>query len=248
MARLWIGTSGWSYRDWVGPFYPKGLASSKWFGHYCEHFRTVELNVTFYRIPTVKAVENWVKSSPEGFVFAIKMFRGITHIKKLRHAEALLDEFFDVAAHFGPKLEVILIQLPPSLKYEAARTREFFEALREKKAPYRYVVECRHPSWFQDDFFDLLRQYGISLCVADWGGPFPAHETLTAPFLYVRFHGPAARYASLYSEEDMATAGRKIHEWLERGLDVYVYFNNDTHGYAIENARKLMEFLWVPTG
>lgn len=243
MATLWIGTSGWSYRDWVGPFYPKGLPASKWFAHYCEHYPTVELNVTFYRIPTPKAVENWALTSPPGFLFAAKLNREITHVHKFHNVQDALARYFDVLSLLGPKLGVVLIQLPPSFHYHADRVREFLDLLRPRQRPWRTAIECRHPSWFTPEVFALLSEHQISLCIADAGGPFPAHEVQTAPFVYVRFHGPAARYASKYSPEEMAVASQKIRQWLEQGLDVYVYFNNDTHGYALQNANELRDLL-----
>lgn len=242
MGKLIIGTSGWSYKDWVGPFYPEGMPSTRWFSHYCSHFPTVELNVTFYRIPTFKAVENWQAASPSDFQFTIKMNRQITHIRRLVGAEGALHRFLEMAERFGSKLKVILIQLPPTLEFDAGHAEAFFTLLRHLDPDRRYALECRHPSWFKDEVYDLLYRMGISVCIADSGGAFPPYEILTAPFVYVRFHGPGARYASKYSDEEMAAAAAKIGEWTKR-RDVYIYFNNDMHGYGIENAFKLREML-----
>lgn len=242
MGKLWIGTSGWSYKDWNGPFYPKGLPHTQWFEHYCRHFPTVEMNVTFYRMPAAATVEKWRDESPPDFIFAIKMSRLITHLHRLKEVSEPLDRFLEMADHFGRKLGVILIQLPPSLTFHADTTDEFFEMLREKDPHRPYALECRHPTWFQDEVYERLHRQGIALCVADSGGGFPPHEALTAPFVYVRFHGPGARYASKYNDRELSAAAAKIHEWLEQ-RDVYVYFNNDTQGYAVENAFKLREML-----
>lgn len=250
MAQLWIGTSGWSYRDWKGLFYPAGLRQADWFAHFCRHFQTVELNVTFYRIPSVQAVQKWAATSPPGFRFAIKLNRELTHTRRLANVQEELARFNEAVVHLGDKLAVILIQLPPSFRFDAARLDAFLTLLREQGLPCRYALEPRHPSWFAPEHGPevaaLLAAHQVSLCIADWGGPFPAHETVTAPFLYVRFHGPAARYASKYSDEEMASAAGKIRQWLTQQLDVYVYFNNDTHGYAIENAAKLADLLSQP--
>lgn len=242
MGKLMIGTSGWSYKDWVGPFYPEGMPSTRWFSHYCAHFPTVELNVTFYRIPSFKTVENWTAASPPEFQFAIKMNRQVTHIRCLVGAEGALHRFLEMAERFGPKLKVILIQLPPTLVFDKAAVEDFLTLLRHLDPDRRYAIEFRHPSWFKDEVFDLLYRMGVSVCIADSGGPFPPYEVLTTPFVYVRFHGPGARYASKYSDEEMAAAAEKIHDWARR-RDVFVYFNNDMHGYGIENASKLREML-----
>lgn len=242
MGKLWIGTSGWSYRDWVGPFYPQGMPSTRWFSHYCLHFRTVELNVTFYRIPTPKTVRLWRDASPGNFFFAIKMNRQITHIRRLVQTEGALARFNEMARNFGPKLNIILIQLPPTLAYEAGLVKDFLDLLRQQDPEHRYALEFRHPSWFKEEVYELLYRKGIACTIADTGGHFPPHEIFTTPYIYMRFHGPTELYASKYGERELAAAADKIQEWLQH-RDVYVYFNNDMHGFGVENAFRLREML-----
>lgn len=243
MGNLLIGTSGWSYKDWVGPFYPKGMPSARWFSHYCAHFQTVELNVTFYRIPTPQAVENWRETSPRDFKFAIKMNRQVTHIRRLVNAEAALDRFLEMAQGFKSKLSAILLQLPPSLAFDQAVVGDFLAMLRQKDPDRRYALEFRHNSWLNPHALALLYEKNVGVCIPDYGGEFPQYEAFTTPYAYIRFHGPGALYASKYSDEELAAAAAKINAW-RADRDVYVYFNNDMHGYGIENAFTLMEKMY----
>jgi len=243
MNRLAIGTSGWNYAHWRGGFYPEALPSSQWLEFYSRHFRTVELNVTFYRTPRETTVRKWADTTPEDFLFSVKMNRRITHRHRLSDAEEALDAFLAMLSGFGQKLGVVLIQLPPSFRFDRERVEHFFEALRRKSPHIRYALEPRHMTWLHEEAYAVLRHYEIAFCQADSGGRYPTAEVVTAPFVYLRFHGPGALYASAYTDEQLRAVAEKIRAWRDQGLDVYAYFNNDFHGYAVENARKLIEFV-----
>jgi uncharacterized protein YecE (DUF72 family) len=243
MSDLAIGTSGWNYGHWRGRFYPNDLPSSQWLSFYGRHFRTVEVNVTFYRTPRATTVRTWVAATPEDFVFSVKMNRRITHRHRLSDAAEALETFLAMLAGFGRKLGVVLIQLPPSLRFDRERAEDFFATLRRESPNVRYALEPRHRTWLHEDACALLRHYEIAFCQADSGGRYPTAEIVTAPFVYLRFHGPGALYASAYDEQQLRTVAEKIRAWRDAGLDVYAYFNNDFHGYAVENARKLIEFV-----
>jgi uncharacterized protein YecE (DUF72 family) len=243
MTGLAIGTSGWAYAHWRGCFYPDDLPPARWLEFYSRRFRTVEVNVTFYRMPRERTVRTWRDATPEDFIFSVKMNRRITHRHRLDDAEDALEAFLTMLSGFGRKLGVVLIQLPPSMRFDRDRAERFFERLRRKSPDVRYALEPRHRTWLQQEASDLLRQYAIAFCQADSGGRYPSVEAVTAPFVYLRFHGPGALYASAYDEEQLRAVAQKMRAWRDRGLDVYAYFNNDFHGYAIANARRLSELV-----
>lgn len=188
-------------------------------------------------------MRTWVAATPEDFVFSVKMNRRITHRHRLSDAAEAPETFLAMLAGFGRKLGVVLIQLPPSLRFDRERAEDFFATLRRESPNVRYALEPRHRTWLHEDACALLRHYEIAFCQADSGGRYPTAEIVTAPFVYLRFHGPGALYASAYDEQQLRTVAEKIRAWRDAGLDVYAYFNNDFHGYAVENARKLIEFV-----
>ncbi len=243
MSLFAIGTSGWNYAHWKGLFYPEDLPSSSWLEFYSRRFRTVELNVTFYRTPRATTVRQWIRVTPEDFIFSVKMNRRITHRRRLHNAEEALETFLEMLKGFGGKLGVVLIQLPPSMCFDVDRVESFLRMLRGKSPDVRYALEPRHGTWLQEDAYALLRRYDIALCHADSGGRYPKAEVVTAPFVYLRFHGPGALYASAYEDAHLRAVAEKMRRWHDEGLDVYAYFNNDVHGYAVENARRLRELV-----
>ncbi len=256
MASVWIGTSGYSYKHWAnGVFYPDGLNSRKWLEFYAERFSTVELNVTFYRLPKPEIFAGWRRRTPEDFAFAVKGSRIVTHIKKLADCQEEVKRFFQHASELGPKLHVVLWQLPPSLRADAARLAGFCDLLRETAPNVRHAFEFRHRSWFVKDVFDAIAAHGMAVCAADWpievalteSGGEEAEGAPAAPnsadFIYVRRHGPAGRYRGCYPEEMLRDDARRIQARIQAGYDAYVYFNNDLKGYAVRNAEALSEFL-----
>jgi uncharacterized protein YecE (DUF72 family) len=234
-VRLWIGTSGWQYRHWRTRFYERGLPTDRWFEHYAETFHTVELNVTFYRQPRPAVFEGWARRAPEGFLFAVKASRFLTHIKRLRDPRDSVEILMAGADRLGSHLGPILLQLPPDMAAEPERLAETLAAF---PAGVRIAVEPRNPSWFEPaaGVEAVLRSAGAALCWADRRRPVTPLWA-TADWGYVRFHGGRARPASCYGEEALAT-------WVDRVADapfppraaVFAYFNNDHAGCALRDA------------
>jgi uncharacterized protein YecE (DUF72 family) len=223
------------YRHWREVFYPVKLAQSKWLEFYTHHFPTVELNNSFYRLPTEKAFSNWRQTSPEGFIYAVKVSRFITHIKRLKDVEEPVQTFLERARLLEEKLGPLLYQLPPNMHRNDERLDSFLSLLPKE---LRHVVEFRHESWLDERVFDMLRQHNVGFCVFDMPG-LSCPLLATADFAYIRFHGSSGLYYSCYSDEELEDWARKISE-LAKGLDaVYIYFNNDAEGYAITNAQTL---------
>jgi uncharacterized protein YecE (DUF72 family) len=243
-----VGTSGWSYKHWAGGvFYPADVKSAKWLEYYLTQFDCTELNASFYRLPEAKTVDGWRERVPADFKFCPKLSRWITQLKKLKDPAEPLKTFFDRFEPLRERLGPVLVQLPPNFGYDAARTEFFYTLLREHYAAYRFALEARHESWFSPASLDLMRQYRIALVIADSGTRFPHNETITADWTYLRFHGPDGLYASNYAPEQLAGYADKIKAWLEQGLQVWAFFNNDAQGYAPKNARQLRDLVKART-
>lgn len=239
MPEYFIGTSGWHYEDWKGLFYPRDLPKSRWLEFYARHFSTVELNNSFYRLPSEKAFVNWRKSTPDGFVFAVKASRFITHIKRLKEVEEPLHNLLDHADLLLDKLGPVLYQLPPNMKRSDDGLESFLRIL---PVGYRHVFEFRHESWFDDNVFKILSKHNAGWCIFDMpelSSPLIA----TADFAYVRFHGSDGLYSSSYSDNELTGWAKDIVDLGERLQAVYIYFNNDVAGYALDNARMLKRLL-----
>jgi len=234
VATILIGTSGFSYGHWRGVFYPPGVPRTRWLDYYAERFPTVELNVTFYRLPSEKAVLSWRRRAPEGFIYAAKLSRLITHLRRLHDADNELALFLSRVRLLGEHLGPILIQLPPNLK----RDVELLDAFLAKCDPsLRWAVEFRDPSWFTDAVYAVLHRHGAALCIHDY---LPNHPLrVTAPFVYLRFHGIDHLYSGDYPDDVLRVWADRLRNWAAHGLDGYAYFNNDVEGYAIKNARTL---------
>jgi uncharacterized protein YecE (DUF72 family) len=240
MGNINIGTSGFQYRHWRGNFYPDGLAQRKWLGYYAEQFSTVELNVTFYRLPEEKIIVKWYGETPPGFTFCLKGSRFITHVKRLREPEGPLGLFMERALGLKEKLGVVLWQFPPKFRKDMDRLRRFLKALK----PYgsRHTFEFRDESWTEGDVVSLLGQEGHSLCMADWP-PFIDDLPATADFVYIRRHGRGGSYDSCYSKGELEKDAKRIRKYLRPGRDVFIFFNNDAFGYAPRNALELKGIL-----
>jgi uncharacterized protein YecE (DUF72 family) len=238
VARYLIGTSGWHYEGWRGDFYPEDLPARKWLAFYAERFPTVELNNSFYHLPTEAAFKNWHDATPDNFTFAVKASRFITHIKRLNDIEEPLNNFMSRAALLGDKLGPVLFQLPPGFHRDDARLEKFLKILPEG----RHAIEFRHDSWFADEVYEALRRRGVAFCIFD----MPRLKTplvATADFIYVRFHGTAERYAGSYPDEALAQWAKNIKKLAKDLEAVYAYFNNDVGGHALKNAMTLRGFL-----
>lgn len=242
MERFHIGTSGWHYDHWRGVFYPAGLPKARWFDYYARHFPTVELNNSFYRQPQRSAWESWRDDAPDGFCFAVKANRFLTHIKRFKEAEEPLKKFLDGAhlleSHLGP----ILYQAPPNFHRtdeNVGRLEAFFGLLPRED---QHVLEFRHNSWFVDDTLDLLRRHGVALCVHDMKD-LRCPKERTADFVYVRLHGAHRTYAGNYSDGDLDGWSETLEQLTRGGHEAWVYFNNDLEGHAVVNAKGLAERL-----
>lgn len=238
-GKFFVGTSGWVYKHWRGIFYPEELSQSKWFDFYSQHFSTVEINNTFYHLPKETTFINWRKAAPKDFTFAVKANRFITHIKKLRECKEPIQTFLERARLLRTNLGPILWQLPPRWNCNVERMKEFLAVLPNG---YRHVFEFRDPSWFNQDIYKLLEKKRAAFCIFN----MPALETphvVTSSFVYIRFHGGSALYGSRYTKKQLQPWAREIKGYLKKDLDTYVYFNNDAHGYAIQNARELIQLL-----
>ena len=241
MAKIRIGTSGWTYRHWQGRFYPQELSPRKWLEYYCQFFDTVELNSPFYRIPNRRTFESWRKRTPPDFLFSVKASRLITHVRKLRGAEEEIRWFFSEVEGLGEKLGPVLFQTPPSLKADL----EALKAFRHSLPPGRYAFEFRHPSWFRPEVYGVLEENGASLCIAD-SPRFPKERIAIGKFLYLRLHGSQRLYASLYSRDELMQWADFILRAMDSGIEeVFCYFDNDYEAYAVRNALELKEILKV---
>lgn len=237
--RARIGTSGWVYPHWRGVFYPPDLPQSRWFEHYARHFDTVEVNNTFYHLPQEQTFREWEAQAPPGFVYALKASRYMTHLKKLKDAAEPLQHFLERARLLGEHLGPILYQLPPNWHQDLARLESFLQLL---PGDLLHAFEFRHPSWYSEEALALLDRYGAGLCIMDLPG-LASPLRVTGRLAYVRFHGPQRAYEGSYSEEELAAWARRVRGFLAEGRPAYLYFNNDAHGYAVQNALRLREML-----
>jgi uncharacterized protein YecE (DUF72 family) len=234
-----IGTSGWYYEGWKGIFYPPHMPKSRWLEVYASRFDTVELNSSFYRLPSEKAVTAWRDATPASFLFAAKVSRFITHVKKLEDCEKPLNTFLQRVGIMGEKTGPLLYQLPPGLHRNDARLESFLSLLPQR---LEHVFEFRHASWLDESVFSILRRHRTGLCVFDMAG-LACPLVATAEYAYIRFHGPAGMYSSSYTDDEMAQWAERI-AGLASGLKrVYIYFNNDVSGYAIRNAETIRSIL-----
>lgn len=238
-GRAYFGTSGWSYKSWEGTFYPPGLPRTQHFAFFATQFSTVEINLTFYRLPRLKTVQAWRDHAPAGFVYAIKGSRFITHMKKLLNTAEALEEFFRCLEPLRRRVGVILWQLPPFLSKDVPRLDAFLSHL--PKA-YEYAVEFRHPSWLTDEVFTLLGRHRVAH-VSVSSLAMPLNLAVTADLVYVRFHGLAGGAAHDYTRAELGDWARHICSQREAGKRAFAFFNNDVNARAPANAKLLREMV-----
>jgi len=243
--KIHIGTSGWSYKHWAGIFYPADVKPARWLEFYAERFHCVELNTSFYHLPRKSTVKGWYNRTTPDFIFCPKLSRYITHQQKLLNSEEALGRFFDVFTDLKPRMGPVLIQLPPGLRYDEKRVSDFFGQLCKNYPGYRFAVEVRHASWLTEPFFRTLEESKIAFVIADSGKRFPYYEAVTTDFVYLRLHGHETLYASDYPRDSLHEYAGKIESWLDHEKEVWVFFNNDFHGYAVSNALTLSGMLDV---
>jgi uncharacterized protein YecE (DUF72 family) len=241
--RIHIGTSGWSYKHWKGIFYPPKLKPTEWIAFYSDHFKTTEINGSFYKLPSKETVIEWMKKVPADFLFCPKMSRFLTHMKKLNAPEEPLERFFGI---FGPMKKMmgpVLFQLPAVLKFDYNKADHLYHLLRSKYRKYEFVMEVRSDTWLLEESLILMAKYDIGLVISQSGERFPYSEMITAKNIYIRFHGPHALYSSSYSDQMLKEFAKKFKKWEKAGHEIWAFFNNDVHAYAIEDGKRLLKLL-----
>jgi uncharacterized protein YecE (DUF72 family) len=240
-GRARVGCSGWSYDDWRGVVYPADAPPATWFAHYATRFDTVELNATFYRLPEPSTVEHWAAQAPPGFLYAVKLGQYGSHRRKLRDPGPWLANHLDRVRRLGPSLGPNLVQLPPRWHRDTGRLDAF---LAEAPRDLRWAVEVRDRSWLHDDVFAVLARHGAALCIHDLLEDHP--WVRTTDWAYLRFHGPHALtepYGGRYTGRRLWRIADRLSGWVDEGVDVYAYFNNDIGGHAVADATWLRERL-----
>jgi len=234
---IWVGCSGWYYPHWMGKFYPDDLKKSKWLEYYCQHFNTVEINSTFYRIPKITTVKGWIRKVPDDFRISLKMNKQLTHVSRFSDSE-VIESFKEIVSLVDDKLGCVLVQLPPSLKKDFELLDKMCSMLSELKC--RCAIEFRHKSWFDPLVYEKLKDDVVLCLVSSPQVRSPSvFEDYTAEYVYVRFHGTSKWYNHLYSMDELKEWARII----KRFDEAFVYFNNDFNAYAPRNALEMMKLL-----
>jgi len=272
MGKVYIGTSGWVYPHWENIFYPETLPSKNKLKYFSRHFKTTEVNYSFYRLPRPVTYQNWYSQTPGDFLFAVKASRFITHIRRLKDVKEPWEIFIKNALNLREKLGPVLFQFPSSFKATEENIKRLKGFLRfiyaagsrrylRKSAVLRFAFEFRHKTWCQEKIYKILKKYNTAWVIADSpnypyietlkkfrsgrstkGGNRPKAEILTADFVYIRMHGSKVLFSSKYTKKELKDLAKKIKRW-SKNKDIFVYFNNDAYGHAIENARTFKGFL-----
>jgi len=233
---VYVGTSGWQYRHWLGRFYPRKPRVADDLAFYAERFQTVELNGTFYKLPEAKTFADWARRTPDDFVFAMKANRFLTHIKRLKEPHDAIERMMGAAAKLGSKLGPVLVQLPPGFRCDVGRLRETLGAFADITPGTRVAFEFRDESWYTDDVRASLCAADAALCIADRGSKLITPAWRTAEWGYVRFHEGRGRPPSCYGPGALGSRARLIND-IFGAAEVWAYFNNDAHGCALRDAR-----------
>lgn len=240
MSFFYIGTSGWVYPHWRRSVYPLQSSTSEWLSFYAGLLNSVEINSSFYRLPSPEDIKRWCGFVPQDFIFSIKASRYITHMKKLREPSKTLEPLLERTLAFGTRLGPILFQLPPRWRKNLERLETFLQRL---PTNLHYAFEFRDPSWFHEDTFALLSKYNIALCIYE-SGAYGSPREITADFSYVRLHGPDAPYRGRYSEHELLIWAQRMISWRKEGISTYCYFDNDESGFAFHNAQRLRQLIY----
>ncbi|MFW6140432.1 MAG: DUF72 domain-containing protein [Acidobacteriota bacterium] len=236
---IYIGTSGWHYKHWKGVFYPSDTPNKEYLRYYVQHFRTAEINNSFYQIPDKKTLQNWSCEAGKDFIFSAKASRYITHMKKLKDPQEPVKNFMNKIKALGNSLGPILFQLPPRWKKNRGRLQSFLQAL---PSGHQYTFEFRDPDWFRDDIYELLERQKAAFCIYDFNRR-QSPKIVTSGFVYIRLHGPDGAYQGKYDDQKLSGWAGAISQWKQQGKDVFCYFDNDQVGYAAENAERLQEMI-----
>ncbi len=239
-GKIFIGTSGFSYDNWKGEFYPENLSKKDWLTYYAHKFNSLEINSSFYHLPRKKTFSNWARKTPEDFVFSIKASRYITHLKKLTDTKEPLKKLIDSAQELGPKLGPFLFQLPGNLKKDAEKLDNLLKAAQKMKI--KSAFEFRDESWFDKEIYDILGHFGSGVVISS-SPKFPYHEKITGNLCYIRLHGKEKLYHSSYSRQELEEIAAVAKNCRKKGIDTFIYFNNDALGHAFRNAMTLQELV-----
>jgi len=250
MQKLFIGTSGWAYSDWEDIFYPEDLSTKDRLKFFSQYFKTTEVNYSFYHLPRVSTYQKWYSQTPEDFLFSLKVSRFITHVKRLKKgAGKAWKKFLENALNLKEKLGPFLFQFPSNFHATKENIKRLNQSLTLLKTDrgrtcvnLRCALEFRHKSWCEEKIYQLLKKYNAGWVIPD-SPRYPGEDVLTADFVYVRMHGPESLYSSKYSREELKNWAKKIKKWLKKNKDIFIYFNNDFQGFAIENAKQLLDIL-----
>lgn len=244
--KIYIGTSGWTYNSWLKKFYPENLPKTQRLDYYSKHFKTVEINYSFWRQPRAEDYQKWHKTVPDDFVFSSKAPRFITHIKRLKNVEFFWEVFIKREKELKEKLGPILFQFPENFTANVTnlkRLEEFMKMITVDRT-LKCAFEFRSCSFFNETMYEFLRGYKIALVYAD-SPDYPRHEAITSDFMYVRMHGSKELFISRYAKRELERLAEMIKSWLKKNLSVYVYFNNDADANAPANAKELLEILKI---
>jgi uncharacterized protein YecE (DUF72 family) len=244
-----VGCSGWNYKSWRGPFYPRELSASEWLSYYLRHFDTVEVNNTFYRLPERSVFDKWREQTPSRFLMAVKASRFLTHMKRLVDPEEPLERLLSRATALDGRLGPILYQLPARFTRDLDRLDGFLRALPRtwEQRRLRHVIEFRDRSWYVPETFQMLEARGVALCLHDKLGSEIAEPTV-GPFMYVRFHGTTGEYRGSYTRPQLDRWAHRLVEQAQDGRRAFAYFNNDPDAVAVQNAltlRRAVESAWA---
>jgi uncharacterized protein YecE (DUF72 family) len=239
-GKAYIGTSGWNYKNWRDGFYGD-TPQKQWLRFCAEHFSAMEVNGTFYRLQPQSTFEKWRDETPEGFPFAIKGHRYVTHNKKLLDVEESMIRCRENATPLGEQLAAVVWQLPARLKKDVERLRKFVKILGRWKST-RHAVEFRDKTWFDDQVAECLTKHAVAVCMSD-APDWPMWDRVTTDLVYIRLHGHTRKYASSYSKPALITWATRVRGWLKENRDVHVYFDNDAEGAAPKNALTLLDML-----
>jgi uncharacterized protein YecE (DUF72 family) len=247
MGTSYIGTSGFYYAHWLKDFYPPGIKKEDLLSYYQQQFNTVEINSSFYHIPRASTIENWLAKVDEHFIFTFKASRSVTHLKKFNVDAKLIEAVFSplkICENIPPK-HVVLFQTPGNVKKNKEKLQHLFELLPKT---FLYAFEFRHQTWFEDDIYEVMKKNNAAIVLSDSPEQhgermWPFVDVDTASFFYMRFHGSPQLYYSSYSDEVLKDYAELMKIKMKKGMDVYAYFNNDAAGWAVQNAKKLKEFV-----
>ena len=242
-GQIFIGTSGWSYKHWKAIYYPSDIKARDWLSFYTTDFGVTEINSSFYLLPKPTTVEAWSEAVSGNFKFCPKMSRFLSHMKKLNEPHEPMERFFNAFSSLKRKLGPVLIQLPAKLAFHPAKISAFYELCSGPYKKYNFAIEVRHESWMSKESIQLMQKHNIAFVIAQSGIGLPYGELVTAKHIYVRFHGPRELYASGYSDEELTHFAKLFKQWSKKGHDVWAFFNNDIHGFAIRDAKKLKQLL-----